>query len=266
MVQRSNSAELRIICTAASEFRRTTNLLAWEANRRLAPTRQAARRITILQSPIPHSPPLPLTLTTAMKTNPVKKKLRAGQPSFGTWLSLGDLFATRVLARHGLRLAHARHGASAHRLVAGGHHFRRHRRRRLRAAGPRAGGKSLLHQARRSTPAPGALSRRWSTRSSRPEIIAAAKYPPVGNRSLGGGMHALNFDATAGDYFKHANDEILVVLQTESPHRRRQCRSDLQPARRRCHLRRPGRSARQHAQARRQRSHRRRIRSHARNA
>ena len=30
-------------------------------------------------------------------------------------------------------------------------------------------------------------------------------------------MHAMNFDATAGDYFKYANDEILVVLQTESP-------------------------------------------------
>ena len=49
------------------------------------------------------------------------------------------------------------------------------------------------------------------------EIIAATKYPPLGNRSLGGGMHGLNFAATAGDYFKRANDEILVVLQTESP-------------------------------------------------
>src|SRR5690606_7886000 len=47
--------------------------------------------------------------------------------------------------------------------------------------------------------------------------IAAAKYPPQGNRSVGGGMHSLNFDATAGDYYKHANDEILVILQTESP-------------------------------------------------
>ncbi len=47
--------------------------------------------------------------------------------------------------------------------------------------------------------------------------IAAAKYPPVGNRSIGGGLHALNFDATAGDYYKRANNEILVVLQTESP-------------------------------------------------
>ena len=44
-----------------------------------------------------------------------------------------------------------------------------------------------------------------------------AKYPPVGNRSLGGGMHSMNFDATAGEYFEKANDEILVILQTESP-------------------------------------------------
>jgi 4-hydroxy-2-oxoheptanedioate aldolase len=49
------------------------------------------------------------------------------------------------------------------------------------------------------------------------EAIAAAKYPPTGNRSLGGTLHALNFDATAGDYFQRANDEVLVVLQTESP-------------------------------------------------
>ena len=47
--------------------------------------------------------------------------------------------------------------------------------------------------------------------------IAAAKYPPAGNRSIGGGLHMLNFAADAGDYFAKANDEILVVLQTESP-------------------------------------------------
>jgi 4-hydroxy-2-oxoheptanedioate aldolase len=47
--------------------------------------------------------------------------------------------------------------------------------------------------------------------------IRAAKYPPVGNRSLGGGMHSMNFGTSAGDYFKNANDEILVILQTESP-------------------------------------------------
>ena len=34
-----------------------------------------------------------------MRTNPVKRALRDGKPTFGTWLSLGDLFATRILAR-----------------------------------------------------------------------------------------------------------------------------------------------------------------------
>ena len=47
--------------------------------------------------------------------------------------------------------------------------------------------------------------------------IAAAKFPPVGNRSVGGGMHSMNFAATADEYYRRANDEILVVLQTESP-------------------------------------------------
>jgi 4-hydroxy-2-oxoheptanedioate aldolase len=47
------------------------------------------------------------------------------------------------------------------------------------------------------------------------EIVAACKYPPTGNRSVGGGLHALNFGASADDYFRRANDEILVVLQAE---------------------------------------------------
>jgi 4-hydroxy-2-oxoheptanedioate aldolase len=47
--------------------------------------------------------------------------------------------------------------------------------------------------------------------------IAAAKYPPLGTRSVGGGMHSLNFATTPAEYYDRANDEILVVLQTESP-------------------------------------------------
>lgn len=46
-------------------------------------------------------------------------------------------------------------------------------------------------------------------------MVAAAKYPPVGNRSVGGGLHAMNYGATAGDYYLKADNEILVVLQTE---------------------------------------------------
>ena len=46
-------------------------------------------------------------------------------------------------------------------------------------------------------------------------IVAAAKYPPVGNRSLGGGLHAMNYGTHGRDYYKQADDEILVVIQTE---------------------------------------------------
>ncbi len=46
-------------------------------------------------------------------------------------------------------------------------------------------------------------------------IVAATKYPPRGNRSVGGGMHAINFAATAQEYYQKADDEILVIIQTE---------------------------------------------------
>jgi hypothetical protein len=46
-------------------------------------------------------------------------------------------------------------------------------------------------------------------------IVSACKYPPIGNRSLGGGLHALNYGCSAEDYFLRADEEILVVIQTE---------------------------------------------------
>src|SRR5205814_10012390 len=54
-----------------------------------------------------------------------------------------------------------------------------------------------------------------NSREEAREAVAACKYPPAGNRSVGGSVHALNFGTTAGDYFARANDEILVVLQCE---------------------------------------------------
>jgi 4-hydroxy-2-oxoheptanedioate aldolase len=151
-----------------------------------------------------------------MKTNPVKKQLREGKPSFGTWLSLGDLLATRVLARLGFdwltldmehqpldwREAAAVFGAIADAgcvplvRVPEGNHFLIKRALDAGAWGIVAPMVNTVEQAK--------------------EIIAATKYPPVGNRSLGGSLHGLNFDATPGDYFQRANDEILVILQTES--------------------------------------------------
>jgi 4-hydroxy-2-oxoheptanedioate aldolase len=152
-----------------------------------------------------------------MKTNPVKRKLRAGQATFGTWLSLGEVHSARVLARCGfdwltLDLEHAAidwsQAAVIFALVAEagcvplarvpeGDHYCIKRALDAGAFGIVVPMVNTVQQARTA--------------------IAAARYPPAGNRSVGGGMHALNFAAAPGDYYQRANDEILVVLQTESP-------------------------------------------------
>lgn len=152
-----------------------------------------------------------------MKTNPVKAKLREGRPTFGTWLSLGNLHATRVLARMGfdwltLDLEHSAidwsHAATIFAAVADagcvplgrvpeGDHYCIKRVLDAGAWGIVVPMVDTVEQARAA--------------------IAAAKYPPEGTRSAGGGMHSLNFNATSGDYYERANDEILVILQTESP-------------------------------------------------
>ncbi len=152
-----------------------------------------------------------------MKTNPVKRKLQRGEPTYGTWLSFGNLYATRILARMGwdwltLDLEHAAidwsqatalFGAIADagcvplvRVPEGSHHYIK----RVLDAG-----------------AMGIVVPMVDTVQQAKTAIAAAKYPPEGTRSAGGGMHSMNFAATTDEYFQNANDEILVVLQTESP-------------------------------------------------
>ncbi len=154
---------------------------------------------------------------TVMRSNPIKQKLKSGEPTFGTWLSLGDIYATRVLARMGfdwltLDIEHSAIDWSRAttifsviadagcvplaRVPEGSHHYIK----RVLDAG-----------------AWGVVVPMVDTVEQAKAAIAAAKYPPLGNRSVGGGMHSMNFGATAGDYYERANDEILVILQTESP-------------------------------------------------
>ncbi len=152
-----------------------------------------------------------------MKTNPVKEKLKRGEPTFGTWLSLGNLYAARILARMGwdwltldlehspidLEQAAAVFGAIADagavplvRVPEGNHFWIK----RVLDAG-----------------AMGIVVPMVDTVEQAQAVIAAAKYPPQGNRSAGGGLAAMNFAASSEEYFSGANEQILVVLQTESP-------------------------------------------------
>lgn len=150
-----------------------------------------------------------------MRANPVKKALQAGQPAVGTWLSLGSITAARFMARSGFSwlttdIEHslvdwetATHmfgsiadaGCTALARVPANRHD--HIKRVL------------------DNGAHGIVVPMVNTRQEALDAVAAAKYPPIGNRSVGGSVHALNFDTNANDYYAHANDELLVVLQCE---------------------------------------------------
>lgn len=151
-----------------------------------------------------------------MRENWVKRKLQAGQTSFGAWLSLGDLHVAKIMARAGfdwllIDLEHspidwdrasllvdtvAEAGAvPLIRVPEGNHHYIK----RALDAG-----------------AWGIMVPMVNTVEQARQAIAAAKYPPIGTRSVGAYLTALSFDASLSEYAERANDELLVVLQIES--------------------------------------------------
>jgi 4-hydroxy-2-oxoheptanedioate aldolase len=150
-----------------------------------------------------------------MKPNPVKRALKAGQPSVGTWLSLGSLTAARFLARAGfdwlnVDIEHSMVGVETCAAIYG--------------AIADAGGTALARVPSNrhdhikrvfDTGAQGVVVPMVNTRAEAEAAVAACLYPPQGTRSVGGSLHALNFGCTAQDYFAHANDELLIVLQCE---------------------------------------------------
>jgi 4-hydroxy-2-oxoheptanedioate aldolase len=46
-------------------------------------------------------------------------------------------------------------------------------------------------------------------------VVAASRYAPAGARTIGGQLHAANFDTDSATYYERANDEILVAVMAE---------------------------------------------------
>jgi 4-hydroxy-2-oxoheptanedioate aldolase len=151
-----------------------------------------------------------------LKSNPVKRALKAGEPQIGTWLSLGSVAAARFMSRTGfpwltvdmehthtdIQTAAMMFGAIADagcvplaRVPVGRHDYI----------------KTVLDCGAMGIVAPMVMDADEAR-----AIVAACKYPPLGNRSVGGGFHSLNFGCTSDEYYRRADDEILVVIQTES--------------------------------------------------
>ena len=150
-----------------------------------------------------------------MRPNKVKRALKAGQPSVGTWLSLGSITASRFLARAGFSWLTVDIEHSLVDWETATHIFAS-----VADAGcvPLARVPCNRHDHIKrvlDNGAMGVVVPMVNSRQEAEEAVAACLYPPRGNRSLGGSVHALNFNTSANDYYDHADEEIAIILQCE---------------------------------------------------
>ncbi len=150
-----------------------------------------------------------------MRKNPVKAALRDGQSQVGSWLSLASPLAARFMARCGfhwitLDMEHSPANWETAALVFG--------------AIADAGGVPLVRVASNNPEnvkraldcgAFGIIFPMCNSPEEAEQAVAACKYPPAGRRPVGGGLHALNFQTNVAEYYRRANDEVLVIVQTE---------------------------------------------------
>lgn len=150
-----------------------------------------------------------------MRANHVKRRLAAGEPSVGTWMALPSPEAAEYVAGLGLDwlVVDTEHNAIDIRTLS----------QMFGAIAP--SGVAPMVRIPWNQPenfkrvldagAWGIVVPMVNSREEAERAAEATFYPPKGTRSVGGGMPALRFGTTGGDYLKQANDEICLVLQIE---------------------------------------------------
>jgi len=150
-----------------------------------------------------------------MKQNHVRARLKRGEPSVGTWLTLPDPVSARLMARVGfdwltVELEHTpvnlETAAQSFAVIAGSGCV-------PLARVPWNTGENIKRVL--DTGAYGIVVPMVNTRAEAEAAVRAARYQPLGERSIGGQLHAANFDTDPATYYARANDEILVVLMAE---------------------------------------------------
>jgi len=150
-----------------------------------------------------------------MRANHVRRRLQAGEPSIGTWLALPSPEAAEYVATLGFDwlVVDTEHNAIDIRTLS----------QMFGAIAP-AGVAPMVRIPWNSgenikrvldAGAWGIVVPMVNSRAEAELAVESARYPPKGMRSVGGGQTALRFGTTGADYLKHADDEILVVLQIE---------------------------------------------------
>src|SRR5215472_14575488 len=150
-----------------------------------------------------------------MRPNPVKRALKAGQASVGTWLSLGSITAARFMACSGFAWLTVDIEHSLVDWETATHMFATIADSKCTALARVPSNRHENIKRVLDNGAHGIVVPMVCSRAEAEAAVDAVLYPPRGSRSVGGSVHALNFAASPTDYFAHADDEILIVLQCE---------------------------------------------------
>lgn len=155
-----------------------------------------------------------------MRTNQVKAKIKRGEPALGAWLSLPSVLSARIMARLGFDwlVIDMEHSAQNPALMAD-------MVATIADAGTCApfvrlpGHNVEWFKWALDAGAWGIVVPMVNTREEAQRVIEFAKYPPEGQRSIGGTFAPYGFGSTNwSEYAQIANGETLVAVQIESTH------------------------------------------------
>ena len=150
-----------------------------------------------------------------MKTNVVRSKLKRGEPSVGTWITMPDPFGAHLMSKTGfewltIELEHTpitfETAAQMFAIVAANGVV-------PLARIPWNTGENIKRVL--DTGAWGIVVPMVNSRAEAEAVVKAARYRPIGERSIGGSLHAANFATDASTYYAMANEEILVIVMAE---------------------------------------------------
>lgn len=150
-----------------------------------------------------------------MRANHVIRRLKAGEPSIGTWLALPSPEAADFTATLGFDWLNLDCEHSAIDVRTMGQMFGA-----IAARGVAPFVRipwNLPENFKRALDAGawGIVVPMVNSRAEAEQAAEACFYPPKGNRSVGGSATALRYNASGREYLDHANDEIALILQIE---------------------------------------------------
>lgn len=150
-----------------------------------------------------------------MRANHVKRRLAAGEPSVGTWLALPSPEAAEYVSGLGFDwlVVDTEHNPIDIRTLS------------LMFGAIAPSGVAPMVRIPWNTPenfkrvldagAWGIVVPMVNSREEAERAVEATRFPPRGARSVGGSLSAMRFGTSGADYYRNADEEILLVLQIE---------------------------------------------------